>query len=96
MAHAGPFCWQFVVLASEHARNRLPLFLLEFFQKCIFGDGANISNTPLFENAAMGNKILDARTSLLQAYISLAVETDRLVYVFNDFVTGECQQMSTQ
>ena len=62
----------------------------------IFGDGANISFTPLFENAAMGNHILDARISLLPVYISLAVETDRLVYVFNDFVIGECQQMSTQ
>ena len=96
MAHAGPFCWQFVVLASEHATNRLPLFLLVFSDKCIFGDGASISNTPLFENAAMGNNILDARTSLPPVYISLAVETDRLVYVFNDFVIGECQQMSTQ
>ena len=40
--------------------------------------------------------ILDARTSLLPVYISLAVETDRLVYVFNDLVIGERQEMSTQ
>ena len=96
MAHVGPFCWQFVVLASEHARSRLPLFLAEFSDNCIFGDGAKISNAPLFESAAMGNNILDARTSLLPVYMSLAVETDRLVYVLNDFVIGECQQMSTQ
>ena len=37
----------------------------------------------------MGNNILDASTSLLPVYISLAVKTDRLVDVFNDFVIGE-------
>ena len=75
--------------AFEHASNRLVLCLREFSEKCIFGDGAHISNTPLFENTAMGNNILDASTSLLPVYISLAVETDRLVDVFNDFVIGE-------
>ena len=102
MAHAGPFCWQFVVMASEHALNRLVRFyrlvrfLLEFSDKCIFGDGASISNTLLFENAGMGNNILDARITSWIEMISLAVEMDRLVYVFNDFVIGEGQQMSTQ
>ena len=43
----------------------------------------------------MGNNILDANISLLPVYISLAVQTDRLVYVFNTLVIGECQQMST-
>ena len=96
IAHAGPFYWQFVFSALEHASKRLVRCLLEFSEKCIFGDGANTLNTPMFENSAMANNILDARTSLLPVYISLAVETDRLVYVFNDFVIGECQQMSTQ
>ena len=82
--------------AAEHASNRLALCILELSEKCFFVDGASILNTPLFENTAMGNNILDAKRSLLPVYISLAVETDRLVYVFNDFVIGECQQMSTQ
>ena len=71
-------------------------FHWEFSEKVIFGDGANTLNTPLLENIAVANNILDARTSLLLVYVSLAVETDRLVYVFNDFVIGECQKMSTQ
>ena len=83
--------------AMGHAGNLLFAFcLLEFAEKCIFGDGAHTFNTPLFENTAIGNNILAARTSLLSVYISLAVETDRLVDVFNEFVMGGCQQMSTQ
>ena len=82
--------------AAEHASNRLALCIFEFSEKCCFVDGASIANTPFFENFASGNNILDAKRPLLPVNISLAVETDRLVYVFNDFVIGECQQMSTQ
>ena len=82
--------------ASEQSCKRRLLCLLEFSDKCIFGDGASIFNISLFENIAMGNNILDANISLLPVYISLAVQTDRLVYVFNTLVIGECQQMSTE
>ena len=96
IAHAGPIRWQFVSSAFEHASNWLSLCLPVFSEKFIFVEGAHIFNSSCFENFAMGNNILDASTMLLPVYISLAVETDRLVDVFNDFVIGECQQMTTQ
>ena len=72
------------------------LRLRELSEKCIFGDGINTLNTPLLENTAMANNILDAHTFLLPRYILVALEADRLVYVFNNFVIGECKQMTTQ
>ena len=82
--------------ALKHVRKRLFFFHWEFSEKFIFGDGANSLNTPLLENIAVANNILDASAPLLPVYVSLAVETDRLMYVFNNFVVGECQQMPTQ
>ena len=72
----------------ERASNRLSLRLREFSEKCIFVDGINTSNTPLLENTAMVNNILDAHTFLLPRHTPLALEADRLVYVFNHFVIG--------